>query len=315
MVSSISPSLSSSRRSPTNGADDNHTVRSGDTLMKIARENGVTLRQLLDANPNLRANPNRLMIGQEVVIPSQAAPVDNPVASPEPSTARPNPNTSRPPAPRPPVLVAPGDQQATRPGALTGADRIIDRTARTEGNGRYDAWNPNDVGHGVSFGLIQFNQDVGGLPNLMRAMHERNPTKFNEIFGGNAALMRDPARVRAADLNRPEIKSAMLRAARDPEMQQVQRDQAKTEYYDPAQRAGARHGITSERGLAMLFDASVQLGVGGMTSRLNRAAAGGGGEMAILTRFAASADSVEHAGGRRTHILHAQDLSNQPPTN
>ena len=47
-----------------------HSVRSGDTLSKIARDNNMTLNQLLEANPQFRANPNKIQVGQKVNIPS-----------------------------------------------------------------------------------------------------------------------------------------------------------------------------------------------------------------------------------------------------
>ena len=45
----------------------NYTIRSGDTLTKIAREHGVSLKVLQDANPKL--DPTRLQIGQKIIIP------------------------------------------------------------------------------------------------------------------------------------------------------------------------------------------------------------------------------------------------------
>ncbi len=44
-----------------------HTIQAGDTFGKLARDYGVTLSAILDANPTV--NPNRLQIGQKVVIP------------------------------------------------------------------------------------------------------------------------------------------------------------------------------------------------------------------------------------------------------
>lgn len=44
------------------------TVRQGDTLWGIARENGVTLGELLRANPQIR-NPNLIAVGEEVMLP------------------------------------------------------------------------------------------------------------------------------------------------------------------------------------------------------------------------------------------------------
>lgn len=46
-----------------------HAVAAGDTLVAIARRHGVTLKALLAANPAI-TDPNRLRIGQSVVIPA-----------------------------------------------------------------------------------------------------------------------------------------------------------------------------------------------------------------------------------------------------
>ena len=40
-----------------------YTVKPGDTLSKIASRHGITLKQLLDANPQYKANPNQLQVG------------------------------------------------------------------------------------------------------------------------------------------------------------------------------------------------------------------------------------------------------------
>ncbi|MCC5841756.1 MAG: LysM peptidoglycan-binding domain-containing protein [Opitutales bacterium] len=44
-----------------------YRIQGGDTLLVVARRFGVSLQQVLDANPGV--NPNRLQIGQEIVIP------------------------------------------------------------------------------------------------------------------------------------------------------------------------------------------------------------------------------------------------------
>lgn len=46
-----------------------HTVKPGETLLKVARANGVTLAQLLDANPVFRARPDRIRAGDVLIIP------------------------------------------------------------------------------------------------------------------------------------------------------------------------------------------------------------------------------------------------------
>ena len=74
-----------------------HTIKSGDTLSKIARDNGLSLSQLLEANPQFKANPNKIKVGDQVTIPdgetapatpTQPAPVEpQPAAPPQPKPA------------------------------------------------------------------------------------------------------------------------------------------------------------------------------------------------------------------------------------
>lgn len=46
-----------------------HTVKQGDTLWKLSKAWGVTLKEMIDANPQLK-NPNALLVGEVVNIPS-----------------------------------------------------------------------------------------------------------------------------------------------------------------------------------------------------------------------------------------------------
>ncbi len=63
-ATSIPPTL---RPATTPGSGTTYTVQSGDTLFNIAQRFGVTVQAIQDAN-NLD-NPNRLSIGQELIIP------------------------------------------------------------------------------------------------------------------------------------------------------------------------------------------------------------------------------------------------------
>lgn len=292
-----------------------YTVKAGDTLWQIAKQHGVGLDKLLEENPQLQANPDLIHPRQAVKIPARhasaasAAPVvdESEVA---PSTRLGEGTRERHAASGidPRTLSAPGDRGAE----LGSVDKLIDKTARVEGGGRYDAFNPNDNGHGISFGLIQFNQKAGSLPTLFTEMNQKDPAKFNQIFGADAQSLLDTNHVRSANLNTPDMKAKLREAGAHPAFQQVQRDLAKRDYFDPAQRVAEQHGIKSERGMAMLFDASVQLGVGGMTQRLKAAAAQGGSEREILERFAASADNVTGGHNRRRNLLNDPTLSDGP---
>ena len=84
-----------------------HTVKSGETLSKIAKAHKITLATLLDANPRFKANPNRLRVGDVLNIPNgdsapatPAGPATPPATGPTAAT----PSTPPiPPQPQPPA--------------------------------------------------------------------------------------------------------------------------------------------------------------------------------------------------------------------
>ncbi len=70
-----------------------YVIAPGDTLSKVARKFGVTLADLLAANPSIK-NPDKVAIGQEIVIPTPAPsvvvdPGTLESGSPTPSSAAP----------------------------------------------------------------------------------------------------------------------------------------------------------------------------------------------------------------------------------
>ncbi len=62
-----SPASVGTPKPATGGQGKTYVVQKGDTLLSIARRYGLTVKQLLDAN-NI-ANPDRIAIGQKLVIP------------------------------------------------------------------------------------------------------------------------------------------------------------------------------------------------------------------------------------------------------
>jgi LysM repeat protein len=288
-----------------------YTVKTGDSLWKIAQQHGVSLDELLKANPQFTQGarkPELIFPGEHVNIPSSVARGSAPATEAERRTPQdPAQRTLPESSVDPRSLQAPGDRQN-----LSAVDKLIDKTARVEGGGRYDAFNPNDNGHGISFGLIQFNQKAGSLPTLLKEMHAKDPAKFNQVFGADSQNLLNENFVRSANLSTPEWRNRFRQAGAHEPFQQVQRDLAKRDYFDPARNVAESLGIKSERGMAMAFDASVQLGVGGMTQRLKAAAAGGGSERQILERFAASADNVTGGHSRRRNLLNDPTLSDGP---
>jgi LysM repeat protein len=74
-----------------------YTIKSGDTLAKIARTHKISLEQLLEANPRFKANPNRIRVGDVLNIPNdQPAPVEQPQPLPQPlPQPQPQPSAGR----------------------------------------------------------------------------------------------------------------------------------------------------------------------------------------------------------------------------
>ena len=48
-----------------------YSVKRGDTLSQIAKKQGISLTQLLTENPSYQANPDRLRMGDELLILSE----------------------------------------------------------------------------------------------------------------------------------------------------------------------------------------------------------------------------------------------------
>lgn len=88
-------------------------VQRGDTLSAIAQRAGLTLAQVLEANPQFRENPNLIRPGQQVNLPTAAAPAEpTPVAPPAP-TPTPQPTPSPTPSPTPPAAPRTPEPTAT----------------------------------------------------------------------------------------------------------------------------------------------------------------------------------------------------------
>ncbi|HEX7652653.1 MAG TPA: LysM peptidoglycan-binding domain-containing protein, partial [Verrucomicrobiae bacterium] len=91
------------------GASETYTVKSGDSLTKISKKYGVSIKALKAANPKL--DVNHIKVGAKLVIPAKAAPVapaPAPVVEPIPTSA---------PAPMPlPSVPAPATTPAPAPG-------------------------------------------------------------------------------------------------------------------------------------------------------------------------------------------------------
>lgn len=87
-LSAALPSASVEATSTPAPTSETYIIKKGETLSKIATDHGVTLEQLLAANPTIK-NPNKITEGQEIIIPTseptapeEFGPSESPAASP-----------------------------------------------------------------------------------------------------------------------------------------------------------------------------------------------------------------------------------------
>lgn len=115
-----------------------YTVNPGDTLAAIASRHGISLGDLLNANPALRVNPDLIRVGEEIELP----------------------DTASPPAPGPAAPRATPHVQAAQPGS-----RVLGGlSTKYETGGRGPTTVSGGVGDagGVSYGSYQMTSAGGG---------------------------------------------------------------------------------------------------------------------------------------------------------
>jgi phage tail protein X len=115
-----------------------YTVNPGDTLAAIALRHGISLDDLLNANPALRANRDVIHVGQQIMMP----------------------DTASPPAPSPAAPRAAGPVKATQPGSW-----VLGRlSTKYETGGRGPTTVSGGVGDagGISYGSYQMTSTGGG---------------------------------------------------------------------------------------------------------------------------------------------------------
>lgn len=122
-----------------------YTIRPGDTLSKIAMRNGVTLAQLLQANPQV-TDPNRIKVGDVINVPNELT-TEN--TRPLPSNMAPQP--------------APAPAQAVGGVGKAMADELGNLSAKYETGGRGPGTVSSGAGDpgGVSYGSYQMASKMG----------------------------------------------------------------------------------------------------------------------------------------------------------
>lgn len=135
-----------------------YTVQAGDTLSKIAARNGLTVAQLLQANPQI-SDPNRINVGDVVNLPN-GSPVTENATQPLPNNITPNPV---PPISTENTQPLPSNPAAVSTTGKTMADELGCLSAKYETGGRGPGVVSTGVGDpgGVSYGSYQMASKMG----------------------------------------------------------------------------------------------------------------------------------------------------------
>jgi murein DD-endopeptidase MepM/ murein hydrolase activator NlpD len=138
-----------------------YTVKPGDTLSKVAMRNGVTLAQLLQANPQIK-DPNRIKVGDPINLPDGSTGV--PAGSTDDTKPLPANMSAATAALAPPTTPNP-EPTSTAAGALGAAlaDELGILSAKYETGGRGPGVVSSGVGDpgGVSYGSYQMASKTG----------------------------------------------------------------------------------------------------------------------------------------------------------
>jgi murein DD-endopeptidase MepM/ murein hydrolase activator NlpD len=156
-----------------------YTVKPGDTLSKIASQNGLTLAQVLQANPQI-TDPNRIKVGDSINLPNGAGATD--ATRPLPT----NPIVSSTENTQP----LPSSAAAVAAGALGEAlaDELGVLSAKYETGGRGPGVVSTGVGDpgGVSYGSYQMASKMGVVQRFVAQAGFPWATDFQGLTAGTA---------------------------------------------------------------------------------------------------------------------------------
>lgn len=186
-------------------------------------------------------------------------------------------------------------------------DPAMEPTVKMESNGKFDAWNPDDNGAGVSAGIIQFNQRRGLLFELVEEIARREPAIFKAKLGKESNLFLDRQLFKKLNLNSPEIKKWLKSLLITPAGRESQIRLAEFHFLRPVINALSARGLQESTVLkALLFDVCVQMGQSKMLRTLylaENSIIGETTEGRLAKAIVAFADGM--TPGRRTGIYEA----------
>ena len=140
-----------------------YTVKAGDTLSKIAKRSGITLAQLLQANPQIK-DPNKIKVGAVLNLPDSSTPAAGakpvtPAPAPPKAAATAKPATTSKPAATAKPAATPAAGAVGK--ALADALGILSAKYETGGRGPGTVSTGKGDRGGVSYGSYQMASKLG----------------------------------------------------------------------------------------------------------------------------------------------------------
>jgi hypothetical protein len=172
----------------------NYKVKPGDSLTKIAKRNGISLAQLLKANPQI-TNPDRIQVGQLVNLPDTSTDTTQPLPSNVVPAVTPTSKTVDTPADTSTGTTAAGVVAAAAVGAAAGALGAVlaefvlgTLSAKYETGGRGPGTVSTGAGDrgGVSYGSYQMASKLGVATRFVKQDGFPWLTDFQNLAAGSA---------------------------------------------------------------------------------------------------------------------------------
>jgi murein DD-endopeptidase MepM/ murein hydrolase activator NlpD len=161
-----------------------YKIRPGDTLSKIARNNGISMTQLLQANPQI-TDPNKIRVGDVITLPNGAIDLTTDTTKPLPPIPAPPPTTT-PATPEPTTSSSSSSVGGALGEAL--AEALGELSAKYETGGRGPGTVSTGSGDpgGVSYGSYQMATKMGTVARFVAQAGFKWARDFQGLAPGTA---------------------------------------------------------------------------------------------------------------------------------
>ncbi len=160
-----------------------YKIKAGDNLSKVAKRNGVSLAQLLKANPQIK-NPDKIQVGQLINLPDTSTETTQPLPANVVPAIQPTPKTTdtTTDTPASPVAAAAGALGA----ALAEALGVLSAKYETGGRGPGTVSTGAGDRGGVSYGSYQMASKLGVTTRFVKQDSFPWRTDFQNLVAGTA---------------------------------------------------------------------------------------------------------------------------------